>query len=150
MKEAISRLSLRDWLFAHMPAGWSGKMSPEFCRAEADAILPSSCRSSRDGESPSPKVDGRRQDSSQERLDASAWVGECLTLNIPEFNNFRGRSRSEGSVLSLRDILETGDMSEECSLTGKCAAGILRRAAIRKDLLPKGLAAALANASRLT
>jgi hypothetical protein len=35
-------------------------------------------------------------------------------------------------------------------LTGKCAAGILRRAAIRKDLLPKGLAAALANASRLT
>ena len=96
------------------------------------------------------KVDGRRQDSSQERLDASAWVGECLTLNIPEFNNFRGRSRSEGSVLSLRDILETGELSEECSLTGKCVAGILRRAAIREDLLPKGLAAALANASRLT
>ena len=128
----------------------SGKMSPEFCRAGADAILPSSCRSSPDGKSPPPKVDGRRPDSSQEHLDASAWVGECLTLNIPEFNNFRGRSRSEGSVLSLRDILETGELSEECSLTGKCVAGILRRAAIREDLLPKGLAAALANASRLT
>ena len=77
-------------------------------------------------------------------------VGECLTLNIPEFNNFRGRSRSEGSVLSLRDILETGELSKECSLTGKCAEGILRRAAMRGDRLPKGLAAALANASRST
>ena len=150
MKEAISRLSLRDWLFAHMPAGWSGKMSPEYLRAGADAILPPSCRCSPDGRSPSQEEDGRRPDFSPEPPDASAWVGECLTLNIPEFNNFQGRSRSEGSVSSLWDILETGELSEEYSLTGKCAEGILRRAERRKDRLPKGLAVALANASRST
>ena len=150
MKEATSRSSLQDWLFAHAPAGWSGKMSPEYLRAGADAILPTSCRCSPDGRSPSPEEDGRRPDSSREPPDASAWVGECLTLNIPEFNNFRGRSRSEGSVSSLRDILETGELSEEYSLTGKCAEGILRRAERRKDRLPKGLAVALANASRST
>ena len=56
----------------------------------------------------------------------------------------------EGSVSSLWDILETGELSEEYSLTGKCAEGILRRAERRKDRLPKGLAVALANASRST
>lgn len=150
MTEAASRLSLQDWLFAHAPAGWSGKMCPAYYRVGKELILPPSYRLSPDGRSASRAADGAGPDSSPEPQDATAWAGECLTLNIPEFNNFRGRSRSEGSVLSLRDILETGDMSEECSLTGKCAAGILRRAAIRKDLLPKGLAAALANASRLT
>lgn len=35
MKEAILRLSLQGWLFAHMPDGWSGKMSP--CAEECAA-----------------------------------------------------------------------------------------------------------------
>ena len=150
MKEEASRLSLQGWFFAHAPAGWSGKMSPEYCRAGKEAILPPFYRCSSDGKSPSPSGSGRRPESSQEPPDVSAWVGECLTLNIPEFNNFQGRSRSEGSVSSLWDILETGELSEECSLTGTCAEGILRRAERRKDRLPKGLAVALANASRST
>ena len=148
MKEATLRSSLQDWLFAHAPAGWSGKMSPEYLRAGADAILPPSCRCSSAGTSRFRSGNGEMRDSSHARPDATAWVGECLTLNIPEFNNFQGRSRSEGSVSSLWDILETGGLSEEYSLTGKCAEGILRRAEKRKDRLPKGLAVALANASR--
>ena len=149
-REATSRSNLSAWLFAQGCDGPSGKMCPAFFQAGPEKILPPSYRLSPDGRSASRAADGAGPDSSPEHLDATAWVGECLTLNIPEFNNFRGRSRSEGSVLSLRDILETGELSEECSLTGKCVAGILRRAAIREDLLPKGLAAALANASRLT
>ena len=149
-REVTLRWSLQGWLFAHTPVGWYGKMSPEYCRARKDAILPLFSHCFQGGKFPLRSESGKTQVSSRQLPELSAWVGECLTLNIPEFNNFRGRSRSEGSVLSLRDILETGELSEECSLTGKCVAGILRRAAIREDLLPKGLAAALANASRLT
>ena len=150
MKEEASRLSLQGWFFAHAPAGWSGKMSPEYCRAGKEAILPPFYRCSSDGKSPSPSGSGRRPESSQEPPDVSAWVGECLTLNIPEFNNFRGRSRSEGSVSSLRDILEAGPVSPEFSLTEKCAAGILRRAEMRGDPLPEVLRATLERASRST
>ena len=150
MTEAASRLSLQDWLFAHAPAGWSGKMCPAYYRAGKELILPPSYRLSPDGRSASRAADGAGPDSSPEPPDATAWAGECLTLNIPEFNNFQGRSRSEGSVSSLWDILETGELSEEYSLTGKCAEGILRRAERRKDRLPNGLAVALANASRST
>ena len=95
-------------------------------------------------------ADGAGPDSSPEPPDATAWAGECLTLNIPEFNNFQGRSRSEGDVSSLRDILETGPVSPEFSLTEKCAAGILRRADMRGDPLPEALRATLERASRST
>ena len=105
MKEAILRLSLQSWLFAHTPSGWSGKTSPAYYRASAERILPPSYRCSSDGKSGSQTESGERPDSSPEPPDASAWVGECLTLNIPEFNNFQGRSRSEGVVSSLSGII---------------------------------------------
>ena len=150
MTEAASRLSLQDWLFAQAPAGWSGKMCPAYYRAGKDQILPPSYRLSPDGRSASRAADGAGPDSSPEPPDATAWAGECLTLNIPEFNNFQGRSRSEGDVSSLRDILETGPVSPEFSLTEKCAAGILRRADMRGDPLPEALRATLERASRST
>src|SRR5574344_663929 len=109
MQEATSPLSLQGWLFARLPSGWSGKTSPAYYRAGKAAILPPFYRCSSDGKSPLPKeVIRAGPDSSPQPLDASAWVGECLTLNIPEFNNFQGRSRSEGSVSSLSEVLVRG------------------------------------------
>ena len=143
MKEAILRLSLQGWLFAHAPAGWSGRMSPAYYRASAERILPPSYRCSSDGRSPSPAESGARPDSSPPHPDASTWAGECLTLNIPEFNNFRGRSRSEGSVSSLSEVLVRGPIAKRYFLTERCAAGIYRRAEKRGKVLPPVLKAAL-------
>ena len=143
MKEETSRLSLQGWLFAHTPAGWSGKTSSEYCRAGKEAILPPSYRCSSDGKCPSPSGSGRRPESSQEPPDVSAWVGEYLTLNIPEFNNFRGRSRSEGSVSSLSEVLVRGPIAKRYFLTERCAVGIYRRAEKRGKVLPPVLKAAL-------
>ena len=145
MKEATSRLSLQGWLFAHTPVGWSGKTSPEYCRAGKEAILPPSYRCSSGGKFPSPSGSGRRPDSSQEPPDATAWVGECLTLNIPEFNNFRGRSRSEGVVSSLSEVLVRGPIAPKYFLTVKCAAGMYRRVEKRGKTLPPVLAAGARN-----
>ena len=143
MKEAILRLSLQSWLFAHTPSGWSGKMSPAFYRVGKEAILPPSYRCSSDGKSGSQTESGERPDSSPEPPDASAWVGECLTLNIPEFNNFQGRSRSEGVVSSLSEVLVRGKIAQKFFLTAKCAEGMLRRVAKRGKQLPAMLERAL-------
>ena len=143
MKEAILRLSLQSWLFAHTPAGWSGKMSPAYYQVGKEAILPPSYRSSSDGRSESRQESGERQDLSPEPPDASACVGECLTLNIPEFNNFRGRSRSAGVVSSLSEVLVRGKIAQKFFLTVKCAAGMLRRVAKRGKQLPAMLERAL-------
>ena len=143
MNEATSHSSLQGWLFAQTPAGWSGKMSPAYCRAGKDAILPPSYRCSSDGRSPSPVESGARPDSSPAHPDASAWAGECLTLNIPEFPNFRGRSRSEGSVSSLSEVLVRGPNAKRYFLTERCAVGIYRRAEKRNKVLPPVLKAAL-------
>ena len=143
MNEATSRLSLQGWLFAQTPAGWSGKMSPAYLRAGKEAILPPFYRSSPDGRSPSRTAAGEEPDSSPPLPADFTWVGECLTLNIPEFNNFRGRSRSEGSVSSLSEVLVRGPIAPKYFLTEKCAAGILRRVGRRGKKLPEMLAAAL-------
>ena len=143
MKEAILRLSLQSWLFAHTPSGWSGKMSPAFYRVGKEAILPPSYRCSSDGKSGSQTESGERPDSSPEPPDASAWVGECLTLNIPEFNNFQGRSRSEGDVSSLSEVLVRGRIPPRYFLTAKCAAGMYRRVEKRGKTLPPILDGAL-------
>ena len=66
-----------------------------------------------------------------------------MTLNIPEFPNFRGQSRSEGSVSSLSEVLYRGKIARKYYLTAKCAAGILRRAAKRSRELPRILMDAL-------
>lgn len=73
----------------------------------------------------------------------SEWHGEYLTLNLPEWNNFRGQSRSAGSVSSLSDILVSGNIPPRYYLTVKCAEGILRRAARRGKTLPPVLKEAL-------
>ena len=143
MNEATSHSSLQGWLFAQTPAGWSGKMSPAYCRAGRDAILPPSYRCSSDGKSPSPAASGKRPDSSPPPPDVSTWVGECLTLSIPEFNNFRGRSRSEGSVSSLSEVLVRGPIAPRYFLTERCAVGIYRRAEKRNKVLPPVLKTAL-------
>ena len=143
MKEAILRLSLQGWLFAHMPDGWSGKMSPAYYQVGKAAILPPSYRSSSDGRSRFLTESGERPDSSPALPDASTWVGECLTLNIPEFNNFRGRSRSEGVVSSLSEVLVRGRIAQKFFLTAKCAEGMLRRVAKRGKQLPAMLERAL-------
>ena len=135
-REVTLRWSLQGWLFAHMPVGWYGKMSPEYCRAGKDAILPRFFHCSQDGKSLSRIESGRTQDLSARLPEHSAWVGECLTLNIPEFNNFQGLSRSDGDVSSLSDILETAKVSPEFSLGANFARAILRRAEERGEKLP--------------
>ena len=90
-----------------------------------------------------PKDDGASAESSPTPPDASAWRGECLTLNTPEFPNFQGRSRSDGVVSSLSDILIRGPVPQRFYLTVKCAVGILRRAANRGKRLPEILRRAL-------
>ena len=66
-----------------------------------------------------------------------------MTLNIPEFNNFRGRSRSEGVVSSLSEVLVRGPIAPKYFLTVKCAAGMYRRVEKRGKTLPPILDAAL-------
>ena len=66
-----------------------------------------------------------------------------MTLNIPEFNNFRGRSRSEGVVSSLSEVLVRGKIAQKFFLTAKCAEGMLRRVAKRGKQLPAMLDRAL-------
>ena len=135
-REATSRWSLQGWLFAHTPVGWYGKMSPEYCRAGKDAILPLFSHCFQGGKSLSRIESGRTQDLSARLPEHSAWVGECLTLNIPEFNNFQGLSRSDGDVSSLSDILEAAKVSPEFSLGANFARAILRRAEERGEKLP--------------
>lgn len=136
IRGAILRWSLQGWLFAHMPAGWCGRTCPAYLRVTADAILPRSCLYSSAGTSASRRAVGAIPDSSPELPEASAWVGECLTLNTPESNNFRGASRSDGDVSSLSDILEAAKVSPEFSLTANFARAILRRAEERGEPLP--------------
>ena len=66
-----------------------------------------------------------------------AWHGECLTLNTSEWNHTLAPSRSDGSVCSLSDILETGDHLSRYCLSPKACAGILRRAEKRGRALPE-------------
>lgn len=134
---ASSLSTLYDFALKLERAGCCGKMSPLlFPAAEArisDDLFPCSV----DGMSRSLKADGESAGSSLRLREDSEWHGEYLTLNLPEWNNFRGQSRSAGSVSSLSDILVSGNIPQRYYLTVKCAEGILRRAARRgKTLLP--------------
>ena len=61
---------------------------------------------------------------------------EFLTLNTSVWH-------SEGSVCSLSDILETGDLTQRYFLSSRACAGILRRAERRGKVLPPMLKIAL-------
>ena len=68
---------------------------------------------------------------------------ECLTLNMSEHAATPGLCHNGGDVCSLSDILETGDVPQRFSLTGKACAGIIRRAVGRGKALPPPLQHAL-------
>ena len=141
--EACSLSTLYDCVLSLESAGLCGKMSPLlFPAAEvriSDDLFPCSV----DGMSRSLKADGENVESSPRLREDSEWHGEYLTLNLPEWNNFRGQSRSAGSVSSLSDILVSGNIPPRYYLTVKCAEGILRRAASRGRELPPRLKEAL-------
>ena len=145
---ADSRSSLRDWLSARMSAGWHGRTSPAFSRAEEDGTLPLFSPPSPDGTFPSPPADGRTPVSSHAPLGVSAFRGECLTLDIPEFNNFRGASRSEGVVSSLSDVVETGKAPQRYSLAVNYAEALTRRAERLGYALPPTMERVLRNVLR--
>ena len=147
-REETSRSNLFAWLIAQGYDGRSGKTCPAYFQARPDAILPASYRYCADGKSKSPKAAGASVESSSPLLDALDWRGEFLTLNIPEWPNFRGRSRSEGDVSSLSDILVRGSIPQRYYLTKKCAVGILRRAERRGKPLPPVLKEALIRQSQ--
>ena len=127
-REEASRLSLRGWLNGHAAAGWSGRTSQPCLRLEAGGISPESSRSSRDGRCKSPMEDGGMLESSPTRPDASAFRGECWTLDIPEFPHFQGRCRSEGVVSSLSDVVIAGKVPQKHCLAANYAEAMLARA----------------------
>ena len=143
-----SPLSLSGWLIAQGCDGRYGKTCRVSCPAGPEKILPASYRCSADGKSVSLTAGGANAESSSPHLDALAWHGEYLTLNIPEFPNFQGQSRSAGDVSSLSDILVRGSIPQRYYLTAKCAEGILRRAERRGKPLPPVLKAALIRQSQ--
>ena len=69
--------------------------------------------------------------------------GECLTFSTARHFNSLGPSRSEETVCSLSDILETGAVPQKYYLSAKACRGILRRAEKRGKVLPELLMRAL-------
>ena len=109
-------LSIFGWLNDCAPAGLFGRTSPVSCRETEDGTLV-------------PSSEGWQ----------SAGMGsptECLTLSISDWP-------SDGSVCSLSDILETGDVPQRFFLSARACAGILRRAEKRGKELPTTLRHAL-------
>ena len=146
--EACSLSTLYDCALRLERGGSFGKMSPRLYPVMEDRILPGFCLSSAAGTSPCRMTVGGSQGSSPESPVISVCAGEYLTLNTPEFPNFQGQSRSEGSVSSLSDILIIGNIPLKYYLTVKCAEGILRRAERRGKPLPPVLKAALIRQSQ--
>lgn len=119
----LSPLNSFDWLSAYAPAGWRGRMSPEFCRTTADGHLePSSGRWGNSG---------------------MGGPTESLTLNTSEWTGTRGQCPSDGAVCSLSDILETQPVPERHFSTPKACRGVLLRAEKRGKRLPEPLRQAL-------
>ena len=127
IREAASRLSLRGWLKGRAAAGWSGRTSQPCLLLEAGGTSPESSRSSQDGTFKSRTADGVTRASSPMHPDASAFRGECWTLDIPEFPHFRGRCRSEGVVSSLSDIVVAGEVPQKHCLAANYAEAMLAR-----------------------
>lgn len=71
------------------------------------------------------------------RNSGMAWRGECLTLNLPEWNHTLLPSPKDDGVCSLLDILETGDLPSRYYLSPKACAGILRRAEKRRKRIDR-------------
>lgn len=138
---SASRVSEKDWttrvvtscsplvrlLNGIAPAGWYGRMCPEFSRPTKEGILePSSgCW-------------------------ANSGMGshtEFLTLNLPEHNGSLEQSHNDDGVSSLSDILETGALPPRFFLSAKASQGILRRSEKRGKQLNETLRQALEEAA---
>ena len=145
---ASSLSTLFDFALKLERGGYCGKMSPLHYQATVEKTSQDLFLSSAAGTSPCRETAGGSQGSSPEPPVISVYAGEYLTLNTPEFPNFRGRSRSEGSVSSLSDILVVGNIPPKYYLTVRCAEGILRRAERRGKPLPPVLKAALIRQSQ--
>jgi len=105
------------------PAGWYGRTSPAFCHQTEDGTLVPSSGSW-----------------------ASSGMGSptgFLTLSMCEWTATGVPSPSDGSVCSLLDVLETGEVPPRYFLSAKACAGILRRAEKRGKTLPPQLLTAL-------
>ncbi|OQA74786.1 MAG: hypothetical protein BWY31_04737 [Lentisphaerae bacterium ADurb.Bin242] len=93
---------------------------------------------------PPPETDGEQPDLfATIGATASAWHGECWTLNLPEFPAFRSPSPSADGVCSLSDVLVTGNVPPQYYLSRTACLGILRRAEKRGKSLPEMLEKAL-------
>ena len=145
---ASSLSTLFDFALKLERSGSYGKMSPRLYPATMGKTSQDLFLSSAAGTSPCHVTAGGSQGSSPELPVISVYAGEYLTLNTPEFPNSQGRSRSEGSVSSLSDILIIGNIPPKYYLTVKCAEGILRRAERRGKPLPPVLKAALIRQSQ--
>ena len=128
IRGATSPSSLSGWLKGRMRGGWSGRTSQPFLPSMADATLPRSSQNSSGGTSKSRTAGGETLASPPTRPDASAFRGECWTLDIPEFPHFQGRCRSEGVVSSLSDAVIPGQVPQKHCLAANYAAAMLRRA----------------------
>ena len=138
------------WLTNHTRGGSYGKMSLAYSPAPADLTLPHSSLGCAAGKSPCQGGGGKTQESAPTPPDATAWRGECLTLNIREFPDFLGQFRSadggcssSDTVVSLSEVLWTGSVPPRYYLTERACLGILRRAERRGKELPEMLKDAL-------
>ena len=125
---ATSPSSLSGWLKGRMRDGWSGRTFQPCLPSMAGATSPHFYQNSSDGTSKSRTADGGTRESSPTRPDASAFRGECWTLDIPEFPHFQGRCRSEGVVSSLSDAVIAGKVPQRYCLAANYAVAMLRRA----------------------
>ena len=131
--------SLSGWLKGRLRNGWSGRTSQPCLPSMADATLPRSSPNSSGGTSKSRRAVGETRGSSPTRPDASAFRGECWTLDIPEFPHFQGRCRSEGVVSSLSDAVIPGKVPQKHCLAANYAEAMLARAARLGYVLPATL-----------
>jgi hypothetical protein len=144
-RAATSPSNISLWLAACAPAGSFGKMSP--------ASFPLTPEANRQHVT-FRKVQLEEKETVSKTVTSpcsspsfgNAGMGsptEFLTLSISEWTASLVPSHSDGSVCSLSDILETGDLPPQYYLSPKACAGILRRAGKRGKEMPEQLTQAL-------
>lgn len=123
IREALSASPIATFLKLCVPAGSSGRTSPE-CSA--------------------PTVEKISVHSSGKLMKSGILAhGECLTLNMCEWTDSLVPFLKEDGVCSLSDILETGAIPPRYYLSPDACRGILRRAESRGRELPEVLRQAL-------
>ena len=142
---AASPSSLSAWLRGRMRNGWSGRTSQPCLPSMAGATSRHSSPNSSDGMPKSQTADGETRGSSPTLRGASAFRGECWTLDIPEFPHFQRRCRSEGVVSSLSDVVIAGRVPQK-----HCLAMLARAERVGYAMPPALENVLRESASRLT